>query len=282
MIQTLRHTARIIGEARRSRKPKAVQLIADYLRLRFVSFIFYNLLRARKSRKGLPETTILSFHVRFFEYSELINLFEEIFACRTYTFRSRNTDPLIIDCGSNIGLSVLYFKSIYPDCRIMAFEPNPKAFAVLKFNVEQNNLKGVHIFNVGLSDYTGQAKFYQSAANTISASVFQGNYGSGHELVEMTELSNFTNEEVDLLKIDIEGSEINVINDLIKYNKLQLVRNMIIEYHPAITAIKTQAFFALIESQGFRCASIPDDIHPNSTAVIFRCTRLDQGRTTVV
>ena len=40
-----------------------------------------------------------------------------------------------IDCGANIGISILFFKKQYPDCTIMAFEPNPHAFPLLEKNV---------------------------------------------------------------------------------------------------------------------------------------------------
>src|SRR5213078_3291906 len=42
----------------------------------------------------------------------------EIFVREIYRFESNNPRPLIIDGGANIGLSVIYFKSLFPDCRV--------------------------------------------------------------------------------------------------------------------------------------------------------------------
>ena len=50
---------------------------------------------------------------------------KDIFVRRIYHFESHRSDPLIIDCGSNIGLSILYFVSTYPSSRVIAFEPDP-------------------------------------------------------------------------------------------------------------------------------------------------------------
>ena len=50
-------------------------------------------------------------------------------------------------------------------------------------------------------------------------------------LVKVDKLSNYIKQKVDLLKIDIEGAEIDVLTDLFRSKKLNLVENMIIEYH---------------------------------------------------
>ncbi len=62
-------------------------------------------------------------------YSELFN--EEI-----YKFRSQKANPYIIDCGSNMGMSIIYFKSLFPDSRIVGFEADPYVFSFLKKNIQ--------------------------------------------------------------------------------------------------------------------------------------------------
>ena len=60
---------------------------------------------------------------------------KDIFVQRIYHFESRRANPLILDCGSNIGLSLLYFASTYPQSRIIAFEPDPTIFPCLQENM---------------------------------------------------------------------------------------------------------------------------------------------------
>ena len=47
-----------------------------------------------------------------------LHCYREIFGDQVYRFIANRQDPLIIDCGANIGMSVIYFKYLYPDARI--------------------------------------------------------------------------------------------------------------------------------------------------------------------
>jgi hypothetical protein len=67
---------------------------------------------------------ILSHRICFFNYHELLFLFEEIFVNETYFIEGRRNS--IVDSGSNIGLSILYFKLRDPDAEVTAFEPDPR------------------------------------------------------------------------------------------------------------------------------------------------------------
>src|ERR1044071_4816990 len=49
--------------------------------------------------------------------------YEEIFKRENYKVDFATNDPFIIDCGSNIGLSIIYFKTRYPNAKIIGFEP---------------------------------------------------------------------------------------------------------------------------------------------------------------
>lgn len=69
--------------------------------------------------------------------------FREIFTDRSYAFPCTDPHPVIYDCGSNIGLSILYYSKNYPNCRVESFEPNPKVAEVLKVNTD--GLKGCTI-----------------------------------------------------------------------------------------------------------------------------------------
>jgi FkbM family methyltransferase len=43
--------------------------------------------------------------------------------------------------GANIGMSVVFFKSLYADAEVLAFEPDPRTFSQLEENVQANRLK---------------------------------------------------------------------------------------------------------------------------------------------
>jgi len=52
---------------------------------------------------------LLNFNITFFTYYDLQHLFYEIFVREIYAFKAQTSTPFIIDCGSNIGMSILYF-----------------------------------------------------------------------------------------------------------------------------------------------------------------------------
>ncbi len=63
----------------------------------------------------------------------------EIFVEEVYRFQSDTNTPLIIDCGSNIGLSIIYFKRLFPEAKIIGFEPDNEIFKILENNINQFN-----------------------------------------------------------------------------------------------------------------------------------------------
>src|SRR5688500_1422830 len=64
-------------------------------------------------------------------------MYDEIFRNEIYRFVSDSANPFVIDCGANIGISILYFKQVYPACRILAFEPDPAIFTYLSKNISR-------------------------------------------------------------------------------------------------------------------------------------------------
>src|SRR6478752_2497070 len=73
--------------------------------------------------EGEHTAQLLGYRVAYRGAGHLRYLFREIFMRGDYYFESDNAQPTIIDCGSNIGISVLFFKRLFPQCRIIAFEP---------------------------------------------------------------------------------------------------------------------------------------------------------------
>ena len=150
--------------------------------------------------------------------------YKDILVHRIYHFESSRPDPIILDAGGNMGMSLLYFKHIYPEARVISFEPDPAIFAILQDNVNRNEFNGVQLVNAALSTQTGTANFSpdQSAGGHLSS-------GEGTFKVKTVPLSDYLNEPVDLLKMNIEGVEWEVMSSI--ENKIRQVREMVIEYH---------------------------------------------------
>jgi FkbM family methyltransferase len=151
--------------------------------------------------------------------------YQEIFKRENYKVDFQTSEPFIIDCGSNIGLSIIYFKTKFPKSTIIGFEPDPKIFNILK----QNTLKfqQVILHNKAISKEKGKLSFVVEGG--FSGRLNEGASDGNVIVVETEPLSFYINRKVDLLKIDIEGAEFEVLQEI--QPRLELVEKIFIEYH---------------------------------------------------
>ena len=175
--------------------------------------------------------TFFGYKIEGFEFKQLYHQFGEIFVRSMYYFKTTNKAPIIIDCGSNIGFSVIFFKFLYPNSTILAFEPEPKTFEKLKKNVIANHLHRVHLHNLAITNQQGDIDYYvDSKTGSESSSSFPESGLKSKMKVKATTLSKYikTLKLIDFMKIDIEGYEYLVFKNLAKKNLLKNQREMII------------------------------------------------------
>ena len=87
---------------------------------------------SKLGRYNPGSTNLVNTNFRFVDSESFINQYIDIFEKDTLHFKTDKDDPLIIDCGANIGMSITYFKRLYPKSKIIGFEPDPKIFETLK------------------------------------------------------------------------------------------------------------------------------------------------------
>jgi len=203
-------------------------LFFTYISLFFKEIIFVQLLKI-----PLKSSRIFGYRIFFFSHSQFLSLFEDEFINDEYCFRTNNQFPLIIDGGTHIGLEILFFKKIYPHCKIIAFEPDRKTFSLLKKTIAINRFDNITLVNKALSDKNGSARLYSDFADPGSTvmSLEKNRLYKNSTIVKTVRLSDYINKPVDFLKLDIEGAEIKVINDLTVKRKLAQIHQGIIEYH---------------------------------------------------
>lgn len=173
---------------------------------------------------------ILHYDVRINKGTTPYYLYEDIFVNRVYHFEAQRPDPLILDCGSNMGMSVLYFKHVYPRSRIIAFEPDPTIFDYLRENIERNGLEDVRAERVALAATSGTLILNSDGEVASHLSQYPTpNLNTTPFEVPAVRLSDYLTEPVDFMKMNIEGAEWEVLGDT--EPKLRLIREMSIEYH---------------------------------------------------
>jgi FkbM family methyltransferase len=175
----------------------------------------------------------------------------EIFVEEVYRFQSEIPNPYIIDCGANIGLSVIYFKRLFPSASIVAFEPDQKIYKTLVSNISQFNFDNVQLINKGLWNDDTTISFF--AEGTLGGRVVEKEEARTTNVVtiETLRLKDYLKENVDFLKIDIEGAEYEVLVD--SAVDLKNVRLLFVEYHSTSTLPqKLNEILTIITNAGFR------------------------------
>jgi FkbM family methyltransferase len=184
-------------------------------------------LRVLKNLSSRKQHTIdfLGKKISFVSRVEFLHSVDELFVEEIYRQKLR-ANPLIIDCGANIGLSIIYMKQLAPDARIIAFEPDKLNYQLLKQNVEHFGLSNVDARNEAIWIENTVLKF--ASQGSLMSRIDEKEKPDSIE-VKATRLKELITEKVDFLKIDIEGAEYKVMADIDE--KLHLVENLFLEYH---------------------------------------------------
>jgi len=121
--------------------------------------------------------------------------YEDIFENGIYNFIADRENPYIIDCGANIGLSLLYFKKLYPNSMITAFEADPMIFEIYKRNINNFYLKNIFLYNYALWEYDGII-FFKTEGGDSGCVVDE--YSNSHKIsVKAVKLSEYIIAPVD-------------------------------------------------------------------------------------
>jgi FkbM family methyltransferase len=183
----------------------------------------------------------------------------EIYKEEIYAFRAPHPAPYIIDGGANVGVSVLYFKDLYPGSEIVAFEPDPAVFAALERNVRAARVDGVTLVPRALWSSATTLPFHAEGAD--GGHLAPG--GAVAAAVSTVRLRDYLDRPVDFLKLDIEGAETEVLCDAA--DRLGAVARIYVEYHSVVGRAQTlPELLGILRDAGFRlhvqhCAVSP---HP--------------------
>jgi len=142
---------------------------------------------------------------------------------------------LIVDLGSNIGMSLRLWRQVFPEARIIAVEPDAGNAGVLCRNVPETGRGKVTLEQVCVVGYARPVRLRQDGGewgySVENAGGAGDNEGGTIPALTMSELlqRHAPDETVDLLKCDIEGTEAELFRDCGAW--LGRVRYCMIELH---------------------------------------------------
>jgi FkbM family methyltransferase len=174
---------------------------------------------------------------------------------------------VVVDIGAHVGYyTLLSAQLVGPTGKIYAFEPEPGNHTTLRKNIELNGYDNIVATQLAVSDRTGNATIYLTSLDSGRHSLFQHDLPRrGSASIETTTLDLFLEArdwpQIDLIKVDVEGAEIAVLDGmaqlLVRSPKLKLI----IEFNPALlqsAGVAPTGFLEKVWSLGFQISSVDD------------------------
>lgn len=172
--------------------------------------------------------------------------------------------PLVLDIGGHIGTFALWLASAMPQARILSLEADPETFALLAANAESARSHGANwqVLHGAAWHESGARLRFLGTGPSMSHRVSR----KGEIEVDGITLADLLNQlapgqaQIDLMKVDIEGSEEAFL--CAEPALLRRIRCVIVELHPAlcdaarVRALLSQAY-ARVEEIGARRSSKP-------------------------
>lgn len=182
---------------------------------------------SRQPRYSQSRVHFMGYTMDIVDSASFMSQFREIFVDEIYRIEPTGHAPVIYDVGANIGMAVLYLKRLLPAARIVALEADPRIAAILDGNVRQNELGDVTV--IAKAAWINDQGVRFSVEGADGGSIVAAGESVTVPSIRLRELLEQESGEIDLLKMDIEGAEVQVVPDLA--GVLHKVRNIFVEYH---------------------------------------------------
>lgn len=190
---------------------------------------------------------------------EPLYTFREIFEKPFYfgpDFYKPSASDVVIDIGANIGFFTLYLNQRAPGINVHCFEPAELTFERLRVNVQLNGLESrTRLHQYAVSGRNGSAYLAHHAHSVERSLLRESGDAAVAEQVETLTLARALEvcgvDRVDLLKIDIEGAEVELVLDS-KPDTWRQVERVVLEFHGMLRPGCRQILIDALRERGFR------------------------------
>lgn len=207
------------------------------------------------SRRSLPDGNVVYYR----PHDQCI--IDEVYAKDVYAGERLLPGETVVDVGAHIGtFALMAGRRVGPAGRVLAFEPSPKTFALLRRNLEANRMPWIWPNDFALADVAGTAELFiaDDGANNPAADTLRAQDGRKAVSIRLRRLDDVMSERkmdrVDLLKIDVEGAELRVLDGAPK--TLAATRRIVMEVHPP--AVNARDVRTRLEGLGFKCRVVAE------------------------
>ena len=178
-----------------------------------------------------------------------VSTYNQVFQKREYKFDSQLDPGVIVDAGANIGLASVYFATKYPNARVFAIEPQRSNFELLRRNVEAyRNIVPVQAalwHENGMIDVLDPGRGHWGFVTSAAGGNNSGDASVCHSVDAWTIdrlMDKFGLQNIDILKVDIEGAEKEVFSDPSAW--ISSVKMLIVELHDRMKPGCNDSFYS--------------------------------------
>jgi len=197
-------------------------------------------------------------------HEDALQGFDSVFRNRDYRrFIQEPQAGELIDIGANIGALSLDWLSRKPGVRVHAYEPNPRTFAVLKRNIDQNGVGDrAYLYNEAVWNAPGTLLLHHDRESSVATTAFP----ISKPVAEAFSVKSVGLDEVvgrcvpgmkiGLVKIDVEGAEAEILEGSAGAT-LARINQIVLEYHDFRVPGTLARCRRVLEDNGFFCSTRP-------------------------
>jgi FkbM family methyltransferase len=162
---------------------------------------------------------------------------------------------IFIDCGAHVGEAYEHFSKVYPDHDYVMYEPNPHCHKVLveRYGNTNGNIPMLTIHNCAVFTHNGPMQLYANPGLFSTEVSESDGFSDGCSLLKEHNSLHYTASEVCtvqcvdisdviskvvasgysdvILRLDVEGSEYDILEKLYTTNQIALIKKLIVEFH---------------------------------------------------
>ncbi|MEM4134627.1 MAG: FkbM family methyltransferase [Candidatus Micrarchaeia archaeon] len=159
---------------------------------------------------------------------------------------------VIFDLGASYGILSLNYHKKFPYAKIYSFEPNPITYNFAKSLFEINKVTDrIYLFNDAVGDREEERELYYNPWHLEGSSLFEQANNSEKVRIRMIRFVDFIQREkienIDFLKVDIEGGEFDLLRDLDESKTIDIISKIFMEVHSKFSDIKRTSLSKILE-----------------------------------
>jgi FkbM family methyltransferase len=172
----------------------------------------------------------------------------------SFRFFRLDKPSVIFDLGASYGIVSLHYYHLFKrnNIKIYAFEPNPLAYDFAINLYKNNNINNIILENLAVSNKNGKLDFYYNPNHFESASFIKNDLNKNGKIIKVNVvrfvdyLDKKNIQKIDFLKMDIEGAEFVVFEDLDKNGWFNKIEKLFAEVHCVHSNMKNTSFAQII------------------------------------